>query len=185
MYFLSNLFRTRPGPYWGSHRLCRQRVSTRIPHSSMLYAPPRCPIYYRVPVVEYIKKERLFHQHRDQDQPNIQIPAVAEAAEAAEALRPGPSNTSEMSDHNLEPDEIVPIETPKRTIKDRAVGLVKAFTTKYAGPEMCRIVFSDADKVRRSGLIGDYDYAFLFRVIPPLAHGQLLLPNADAKLSGG
>ncbi|KAI5783878.1 permease family-domain-containing protein [Peziza echinospora] len=49
-----------------------------------------------------------------------------------------------MSDHNLEPDEIVPIETPKRTIKDRAAGLVKAFTTK-------------------SGLIGDYDYAFLFR----------------------
>jgi len=51
------------------------------------------------------------------------------------------------------PDRIGPDTTPKRTFSDRAGGFTKAFTT-------------------REGLIGDYDYAFLFRPNLPFMKKQ-------------
>ena len=46
-------------------------------------------------------------------------------------------------DEDQGPSQIVPEHAPKRTIGDRLKGVVKSFTT-------------------RQGLLGDYDYAFLF-----------------------
>lgn len=68
-----------------------------------------------------------------------------------------PSNLSAMSsvdyvkdDH---PDQIGPEETPKKSWSDRGRGFVKAFTTK-------------------DGLVGEYDYAFLFKPNLPFIKRQ-------------
>ena len=60
------------------------------------------------------------------------------------------------------PDRIGPEMTPKEPFANKARRFAKAFTTKYVSKEMIplpRYLFTGG----RDGLIGDYDYAFLFK----------------------
>ena len=58
------------------------------------------------------------------------------------------------------PDRIGPDMAPKRSFADKAKGFGRAFTSKYVQACMAQYFFTDSD---REGLIGKYDYAFLFK----------------------
>lgn len=63
------------------------------------------------------------------------------------------------------PDRIGPDVARKRSIGDLARRAKKTFTTKYVRPLMIYIkTVAYTNWLSREGLIGSYDYGFLFRV---------------------
>ena len=60
-----------------------------------------------------------------------------------------------------EPDQIGPDHSPKRTLRERVRRFVRAFTTKYVHFSI-KLNEPWLTWIGREGLIGDYNYAYLF-----------------------
>lgn len=61
------------------------------------------------------------------------------------------------------PDQIGPDHSPKRSVADHCRRAVRTLTTKLVYLHLEQKRNKQANERSRDGLIGDYDYAFLFR----------------------